>query len=165
MFGGDIGLLIDGVVSILLVTVIVYAVQLNRNLGALKANKVELEKLIASFTESTNRAEASVGRLKSSATETAQSLQSNVTRAQELRDDLTFMTERANEIADRLEAAISDSRSGSAARSEPRDGAQAPQSQGVRRGSGAQDSAGGDGDGDEREKSKSELLRALQGMR
>jgi chromosome segregation ATPase len=165
MFGGDIGLLIDGVVSILLVTVIVYAVQLNRNLAALKANKVELEQLIASFTESTNRAEASVGRLKSSATETAQALQSNVTRAQELRDDLTFMTERANEIADRLESAISDSRSENSTRGAQPHGAQANQAPGGRRRGGASDDASGDGDDDEREKSKSELLRALQGMR
>ncbi|MBL4721277.1 MAG: hypothetical protein JKY20_09130, partial [Alphaproteobacteria bacterium] len=163
MIVGDFGLLIDGVVSILLVTVIVYAVRLNRNLGTLKANRMELEQLIASFTESTDRAEASVGRLKSTATETAQSLQSNVTRAQELRDDLTFMTERANEIADRLEAAISNSRRSGTARPDDgaADGEKGRDFSRTRRSGGGlpgvgRDGAGRDGDEDEREKSKTE---------
>lgn len=166
----NFGLLIDTVVAILLATVIVYAIRLNRSLSALKANKVELEQLTASFTESTNRAEASVARLKSSAIETAQSLQTNVTRAQELRDDLAFMTERANEIADRLEVAIGDSRENKSQHGDAMDSGGKRDSDrkgNVDRKATAPRSVadGEDANQDDREKSKTELLRALQGMR
>ena len=158
MIFGDIGLLIDTVVAVLLATVIFYAIRLNRSLSALKANKVELEQLVASFTESTNQAEASVARLRSSAVDTATSLQTNVTRAQELRDDLAFMTERANEIADRLEAAIGESREHKSQHADtPDSDRKTPAPHPV--------AEGGDANRDDREKSKTELLRALQGMR
>ncbi|MBT5108434.1 MAG: hypothetical protein HOM25_07115 [Rhodospirillaceae bacterium] len=158
MIFGNLGLLIDTVVAVLLATVIFYAIRLNRSLSALKANKVELEQLVASFTESTNQAEASVARLRSSAVDTATSLQTNVTRAQELRDDLAFMTERANEIADRLEVAIGDSREN---KSQPADA----QDSGRKTTAARPVADGEESTQDDREKSKTELLRALQGMR
>lgn len=151
---GNLGLLIDVLGAVLLVVFIVYAVRLNRSLSALKSNKAELDGLIATFTDSTNRAEASVARLKASATETATALQANVSKAQELRDDLAFMTERAEELANRLEAGISSAR-GAAPRpsGESKPAPDAPQP------------PKGGGDDNQQGKSKAELLRALQGMR
>jgi len=151
---GNLGLLIDVLGAILLIVVIVYAFRLNRSLSALKSNKAELDGLITTFTDSTNRAEASVARLKSSAMETATALQSNVSKAQELRDDLAFMTDRAEELANRLEAAISTARNATPRATEvPKretESAETPKS---------------NADQDQRGKSKAELLRALQGMR
>lgn len=151
---GNLGLLIDVLGAILLVVFIVYAVRLNRSLSALKSNKAELDGLIAAFTDSTNRAEASVARLKASATETATALQANVSKAQELRDDLAFMTERAEELANRLEAGISSARGAA-----PRPSAESKPVPEVT------ESSTTGGDEDQRGKSKAELLRALQGMR
>lgn len=157
MMGGNLGLFVDIFVSILLVAVIVYAVRLNKSLSSLKSNKAELESLVASFNDSTNRAEASVARLKASAVETAKSLQENVARAQELRDDLSYMTDRANEMADRLEGAIGDARPGRT----NSDGGKAPRAAANPLGTEKTD----DKSADDREKSKSDLLKALQGMR
>jgi hypothetical protein len=151
---GNLGLVVDVLGTILLVVVIVYAFRLNRSLSALKGNKAELDALIASFNQSTERAEASIARLKVSATETATSLQANVSKAQELRDDLAFMIDRAEELANRLESAITSARNAAprpSASSKPED---APAGQ-------AQDGS----ESDQRGKSKAELLRALQGMR
>lgn len=150
---GNLGLVIDVLGAVLLIVVIVYAFRLNRSLSALKANKAELDGLIATFTQSTNRAEASVARLKSSATETATALQANVTRAQELRDDLAFMSDRAEELANRLEAAITTARG------------VAPRSNDTTKRDSAAESPKEDAAHDEKGKSKAELLRALQGMR
>ncbi|MEX2617769.1 MAG: DUF6468 domain-containing protein [Alphaproteobacteria bacterium] len=148
------GLIVDVLGAVLMAAVIFYVIRLNANLKTLKAGKAELEALIAAFTESTNRAEASVLRLKSSATETATALQANVTKAQELRDDLSFMTDRADELATRLEGAIAAARGVS-----PATGATtASQSR-------TQQPPKADESQDERGKSKAELLRALQGMR
>lgn len=147
------GLIVDVLGAVLMAAVIFYVIRLNANLKTLKAGKAELEALIAAFTESTNRAEASVLRLKASATETATALQANVTKAQELRDDLSFMTDRADELATRLEGAIAAARGVS-----PTTGANVSQSR-------AQQPPKADESQEERGKSKAELLRALQGMR
>jgi len=160
------GLLIDVFGAVLLVAVIFYVIRLNRNLNVLKSGKAELDALIAAFNESTNRAEMSVARLKTSAMETATSLQSSVDKAQELRDDLVFMSSRADELATRLEGAIAGARGMSRAASplpprSPResvDPAQ-PESPLSRPAQSDQPVA------DERGKSKADLLRALQGMR
>ncbi|MCG8542791.1 MAG: DUF6468 domain-containing protein [Alphaproteobacteria bacterium] len=90
----------------LLLVMIVYAVQLNRRLSRLQADKAHLQKLIVSFNQSTERAEASVLKLRAGATEAAESLQVNITQAKQLRDDLAFMVDRANALADRLESSI-----------------------------------------------------------
>lgn len=150
----NLGLWVNVAGTILLVVVIVYAVRLNRSLSALKGNKAELDALIASFNQSTERAEASVVRLKASATETAAALQSNVSKAQELRDDLSYMIDRAEELANRLESAITTARSAA-----PRSpvAAKPDEPQTAREGDNAES--------DQRGKSKAELLRALQGMR
>lgn len=152
MLLGEMGLVVDILGAILMVAVIFYVIRLNTNLKTLKTNKAELDTLIAAFTASTNRAEASVARLKVSATETATALQANVTKAQELRDDLAFMTERADELATRLENAIAAAR-GAAPTGRP---SRAPT---------PEPSASATNDEDEKGKSKAELLRALQGMR
>lgn len=151
-------LIVDILGAVLMAAVIFYVIRLNANLKTLKAGKAELEALIGAFTESTNRAEASVLRLKASATETATALQANVTKAQELRDDLSFMTDRADELATRLEAAIAAARGAS-----PSTGSSTPQSRTQQpRGPQAPKTAEAE---DERGKSKAELLRALQRMR
>ena len=151
-------LIVDILGAVLMAAVIFYVIRLNANLKTLKAGKAELEALIGAFTESTNRAEASVLRLKASATETATALQANVTKAQERRDDLSFMTDRADELATRLEAAIAAARGAS-----PSTGSGTPQSRTQQpRGPQAPKTAEAE---DERGKSKAELLRALQGMR
>lgn len=147
------GLVVDVLGAVLMAAVIFYVIRLNANLKTLKAGKAELEALISAFTESTNRAEASVLRLKASATETATALQANVTKAQELRDDLAFMTDRADELATRLEGAIAAARGVS-----PATGASAAQTR-------PQQAPKTDEAQDERGKTKAELLRALQGMR
>jgi chromosome segregation ATPase len=154
MIFDQFGLLIDIFGAALLVAVIFYVVRLNRNLNVLKSGKAELDALIAAFNDSTNRAEMSVARLKASAMEAASTLQSTVDKAQELRDDLTFMTSRADELATRLEGAISGAR-------RERRNAPSRETENSAQPEGPQASP----KGDERGKSKAELLRALQGMR
>jgi hypothetical protein len=92
-------LLLDILVAILLVVTIVYAVLLNRRLGVLRQDRAELERLTLTFADALRRAEDGIGRLKT----TADALQDRIDRAQSLRDDLAFLTERGGSAADRLE--------------------------------------------------------------
>ncbi len=95
-------LVLDILVATLLVVTIGYAAVLNRRLRALRRGKGELEDLAVTFSNSTQRAEESIGRLR----ETAQSLQGKLETAQSLRDDLAFLVERGAAVADRLENAV-----------------------------------------------------------
>jgi len=95
-------LFLDVTLAVLLVVTIVYAIILNRRLGALRRDRSELEALAASFTEATSRADASVGRLAKNATD----LQVRIDQARSLADDLSFLTDRGEKTADRLEGAV-----------------------------------------------------------
>jgi hypothetical protein len=96
----------DLVVAILLVVTIVYAAMLNRRLAALRSDKTELQMLIPSLGTASHSAEAAVAALKSANQEFGRQLETKVTRAQGLRDDLSYMIERGNTLADRLENAL-----------------------------------------------------------
>jgi hypothetical protein len=100
-----LSLLVDLVIAGLLVATIVYAVQLNRRIGLLRDGKEELEKLLGGFAEATQRAQVSVDGMRRAAGETGQDLQSLVAKAQELRDELKFIMETAEGVANRLEQA------------------------------------------------------------
>ena len=145
----------------LLIVMIVYAVRLNRRLSTLQEDKVEFERLLVSFTESTNQAESSVSRLRVSATDTAQSLQEIVTRAHALRDDLSFLVERADELASRLEIGIREARPEHGQRATQRDTRMSNEMV-IEEPKQPEEDNGEDA---VQRKTKSDLLRALEGMR
>ena len=103
----------------LMLVMIIYAVQLNRRLSQLQADKAYLQKMIMSFNQATERAEASINRLRTAALEASDSLQVNTKLAKELRSDLSFLIDRAEDMADRLEGSIGASRSQGAAKPAP----------------------------------------------
>lgn len=156
MLSPQLSMFLEVIGAVLLAVMIVYAVRLNRRLASLQADKAEFERLVTSFTNSTNRAETSVARLKASATDTAQALQESVTKAQALHDDLSFMIDRADDLANRLESAIRESRPEQAARAPARTEKTAGEK--VTRTGEAKSEAG-------QRKTKSDLLKALEGMR
>lgn len=177
----DWKIFLDIVVSLLLVATIGYAVMLNSRLTALRKNRDDLAKIIVAFNEATARAEASIPKLKRAAEEAGGGLQERVEKAQSLRDDLAFMIERADTMANRLENAVRSART--EVRSQPAQGpaqSSAPTSargqasnakSGLQASKAAQQAtvaaaaAGSDADFDERSEAERELLRALQAMR
>jgi hypothetical protein len=92
-------LILDLFVAVLLVVTIGFAVVLNKRLGKLRKDKASLEKLAASFGDSTSRAEDGIIRL----TQTTEVLQVRLDHAQALKDDLAFLIERGDRAADSLE--------------------------------------------------------------
>lgn len=99
-------LIVDVIVLGLLVIMIPYIVRLNKRLSMLRRDKAQLEKLAATFAESTRRADESLGGLRSS----AENMQRKLDSAQALHDDLAFLLERGEKVADRLEDMIRQSR-------------------------------------------------------
>lgn len=98
----------------LLLVMIIYAIQLNRRLSRLQADKAYLQKMIVSFNQATERAESSVNRLRAAAIEASDALQTNTKAAKELRGDLSFLIDRAEVMADRLESSVGNGRAAGA---------------------------------------------------
>lgn len=103
-------LILDILIAALLIPTIVYAVILNRRLGALRKNRDELAKVIEAFNEATVRAQSSIPGLRKSSEDAAGRVREQVERAQVLRDDLAYMIERADTMANRLETAVRSAR-------------------------------------------------------
>lgn len=142
-----LSLFLDIALIVLLAVTIGYAASLNRKLAALRRNKAEMEKLAAAFAQSTVKAEDGIARLR---TDTA-SLQALTGKAQGLRDDLAFLTERANTAADHLEEMIRASRNRTPAAAAPDAKVAATKGHGA------------DEDGiDARSEAERELLKALR---
>lgn len=176
----DWKVLLDIVVSVLMVATIAYATRLNTRLAALRKNRDDLARTIIGFNEATLRAESSIPKLRKAADEAGHSLQDRVEKAQSLRDDLAFMIERADTMANRLENAVrsarveGSARGGAEAVSAPRAPASGPALASGRPAPGrsaqqaavAQASAAAEyGLDDDRSEAERELLRALQAMR
>jgi cell division septum initiation protein DivIVA len=169
----DWKVILDIVVSVLLIATIGYAWMLNQRLSSLRKNRDDLAKTIAAFNEATVRAESSIPKLRKAAEESGQTLQERVEKAQSLRDDLAFMIERADTMANRLENAVRSARvDGKAGESRP--AAQVgtastptmpPPRMAGNRAAAIAAAAAADTDGDDRSEAERELLRALQSMR
>src|ERR1700761_168633 len=106
----DARLLLDILVSALLVATICYAWMLNRRLDQLRGNRDDMAKVITAFNDATQRAEASIPRLKRAAEEAGLAVQERVEKAQLLRDDLAFMIERGDALANKLEDQVRQAR-------------------------------------------------------
>jgi len=106
----ELALVLDVLIAILLVAVIVYAVRLNRSLSVLQKSKEELEALLAGFTESTEKAERAIQNVKDATNKNKETLTKLLGEADGLREDLSFMIERGNSVADRLDGSITENR-------------------------------------------------------
>ena len=95
-------LILDILVAVLLVITIAFAFVLNKRLGRLRGDRKAFEKLAKTFGDATSRAEEGINALH----QTTDVLQERLDKAQALKDDLTFMTERGDRTADKLEKLV-----------------------------------------------------------
>ena len=102
--------IIDIVIIALLIPTIIYAYNLNKSLNMLRQNQKSLAQLISALNEATFKAESSIPKLKSVTEHSSEGLKEVVDNAKELKNDLLFINERADNLADRLENVISSSR-------------------------------------------------------
>ena len=98
--------LLDIVLIGLLAATLFHAIRLERALGVLKRDRVELQELIANFNISTRQAEIGIERLHAAAEGAGQQIAHQVDAALALKDDLVLLIERGNELADRMDALV-----------------------------------------------------------
>ena len=102
--------LLEAVLILLLGATLFHALRLERALGVLKRDRAVLEELVAGFNESTRAAEAGIDRLRGATDGAGRQIARQIELAQRLRDDLGFLTERGESLAERLEGGIRSAR-------------------------------------------------------
>ena len=100
-------LAIDILIICLLTATTGYCVVLNRRLGQMRQGQSEFFKLIASFNDATERAEAGVARLRAVGEDLSGVLGERIQSGQALADDLSFLIDRATPLGDQLAEAAS----------------------------------------------------------
>ena len=109
-------LVLDVALIGLLAATLFHALRLERALGVLKRDRAALEELVASFNSSTRLAEQGIERLRTTADGAGRQISRQIERAGGLKDDLVFLCERGDRLADRLENQV---RAGRAVTQEP----------------------------------------------
>ena len=104
----DFAFYLDIVMIVLLLATIVYAVILNRKLAAFRRSREDMQNFLTAFNAANERAETSINALKNMAEQSGERLREDIEKASALNEDLTFMVDRGESIANRLEKAASD---------------------------------------------------------
>ena len=97
--------------SLLLAATLFHALRLERALGVLKRDRVALEALVETFNSSTRLAEQGIDRLRSSAEGTGRQLSHQIEVAGGIKNDLLLLSERGENLADRMEQLVRSARS------------------------------------------------------
>jgi len=91
---------------VLLGATLFQAIRLERALGVLKRDRSSLESLVVGFNTSTHQAENGIERLRTAADGAGRQIESQLGRSVSLKDDLVFLTERGDRLADRLDRLV-----------------------------------------------------------
>lgn len=94
------------ILVVLLGATLFQATRLERALGVLKRDRSSLERLVAGFNASTHQAESGIQRLRAAADGAGRQIESQLTKSVALKDDLSFLTERGDRLADRLDTLV-----------------------------------------------------------
>ncbi|MDR3536707.1 MAG: DUF6468 domain-containing protein [Acetobacteraceae bacterium] len=102
--------ILELVLAVLLVATLFHAVRLERALGVLKRDRAELEELVAGFNASTRQAEQGIERLRTATDGAGRQIARQIDAALALKDDLTFLLDRSERAADRLDMLVRSAR-------------------------------------------------------
>jgi hypothetical protein len=91
---------------LLLGVAIPFAIRLERALREIRKDRGAMEASAQGLSEAAGAAEAAIMRLRATAELAGRQVQERVTAAEPLRDDLRFLIERAEGLADRLESVV-----------------------------------------------------------
>ena len=108
---GGMQILLDIGLGALLVLTLFHAMRLERALGVLKRDRVSLQELVSGFNGATRQAEAGVARLREAADGAGRHMASQIEAGAALKEDLVFLVDRAEKLADRLELQLRHARS------------------------------------------------------
>jgi hypothetical protein len=97
---------LDILLVVLLAATLFHAVRLERALGVVKRDRVALQELVASFNASTRAAETGIERLHAATEGPGRQIQKLIESGTTLKEDLTFLVQRGEGLADRLDDSV-----------------------------------------------------------
>jgi HAMP domain-containing protein len=103
---GGIQWLLDIALIVLLGVTLFHALRLERALGVLRRDRSALEELVAGFNASTRQAEQGIERLRGAADGVGKQIARQIDAAEGLKDDLVFLSERGERLADKLDKLV-----------------------------------------------------------
>ena len=108
---GGMQILLDIGLGALLILTLFHAMRLERALGVLKRDRASLQELVSGFNGATRQAELGVVRLREAADGAGRHVANQIEAGAALKEDLVFLVERAEKLADRLELQLRHARS------------------------------------------------------
>jgi len=104
--GVIVNFLLNIIIVALLAVTIGYCWLLNRRIKILQDSRSELGVLLKHFDESTQRASESIIALQTASKKIGENIQFRIDKANYLLDDLSFMIEKGNKLANQMEAGL-----------------------------------------------------------
>ena len=98
--------MLEAVLVLLLAATLFHALRLERALGVLKRDRAVLEELVVSFNASTHQAEVGIEQLRVAADGTGRQMARQIETVVRLKDDLVFLLERGEQLANRLDSLV-----------------------------------------------------------
>jgi len=111
--------LLNALIVVLLAVTIGYCWLLNRRIRILQDSRGELALLLKHFDASTQRASESIIALQTASKKIGENIQFRIEKANYLIDDLTFMIEKGNKLANQMEAGLAVDRARKRVKVEP----------------------------------------------
>jgi hypothetical protein len=102
----DPSILFDGLIALLLIVAIGFAVVLDRRLSVLRDSKGELERLVGGLHSAVDKAQRNLAGLRETAESAGRPLQDSLEEGSRLRDELAALVARAESAADRIEQGL-----------------------------------------------------------
>ncbi len=102
--------ILNVVISLLLLITIAFCLSLSRRISTFNSSKTELAKFLLEFNNSIQRAEKNINQLKEMGSMVDDNLKAQIKRARFLANDLSFLSEKGETVAQNLEGKISMSR-------------------------------------------------------
>jgi hypothetical protein len=103
---GALEWVMQGALLLLLAVAVPVGWRLERRIAALRRDGAAVQSGAAGMAEATMAAEAALARLRATAEQAGRGVAERVAQAEPLREDLRFLIERAEQLADRLEGLV-----------------------------------------------------------
>ena len=100
-------LILDIMLASMLAATIFYCLKLNTRIRILQDSKSELAMLIQQFEQSTQQATNSIAEMHTLSKKVSEAMQTKLEKANYIADDLTFLIDRGNKLADKIEGNVS----------------------------------------------------------
>jgi SMC interacting uncharacterized protein involved in chromosome segregation len=98
--------IIDVTIAILMLLTIIYLWRLNRKIDSLRSYKQEFIELIKVFDDSILKADSCLEEMKKIGGKSLNDVKQRFEQAKYIADDLAFLTDRASDLADKIEVRI-----------------------------------------------------------